>query len=347
MSVYLIDGIKQYNGGTFALVDSNDVAGGMFHVDSKSEMNAIPQDRYKYGMLCFVSSEDTFYKWVNTTTETNVNGEITVTKQDEWIKWEPEFDINKSMVELDNKTFIEYIHDTATTIATDIVNSDVCNVSDIKYEITDNEDVTNVKEALDKLYDSVFYVNISINSFTASPNSGTFELGYIVESPITLNWTTNKSVLKQTLNNGLTIPSLTDRTATYQNDISSNITFTLNVEDDRNSTSRSISYSFLNGVYYGASNEPNVYNSTFIKSLNKQLSSTSKRTFTTTANDGEYVFYAYPSRMGEVSFKVGGFEGGFNKIGEIDFENSYGFIESYIVYKSTNANLGNITVEVV
>ena len=54
MSIELISDIKQANGGQFPLVDSNDIKGGLYSVDTESEMNSIPIVRLKDGMLCWV-----------------------------------------------------------------------------------------------------------------------------------------------------------------------------------------------------------------------------------------------------------------------------------------------------
>ena len=62
--------------------------------------------------------------------------------------------------------------------------------------------------------------------------------------------------------------------------------------------------------------------------------------------EGQYIFYCVPASFGSCSFKVGGFEGGFNKVDTIQFTNASGYTESYDIYKSTNSNLGNTTVVV-
>ena len=54
MSIELISDIKQANGGQFPLVDSNDIKGGLYSVDTESEMNSIPIVRLKDGMLCWI-----------------------------------------------------------------------------------------------------------------------------------------------------------------------------------------------------------------------------------------------------------------------------------------------------
>lgn len=62
MAITLIAGIKQANNGTFALVDSNDIHGGLYHVDLLTEIQNIPLERIKDGMLCYVSETKLYYK---------------------------------------------------------------------------------------------------------------------------------------------------------------------------------------------------------------------------------------------------------------------------------------------
>lgn len=100
---------------------------------------------------------------------------------------------------------------------------------------------------------------------------------------------------------------------------------------------------FYNGIYYGAGAIPS---STDLSFLTKVLSGSRGRTFTATANEGEYLWYVLPARLGECTFKVGGFEGGFEDLGSVPFENEYGYSEDYRIYKSVNSGLGKTTVEV-
>jgi hypothetical protein len=62
LAITLIAGIKQANNGTFALVDSNDIHGGLYHTDTLAEMQGIPLERIKDGMLCYVSETKMYYK---------------------------------------------------------------------------------------------------------------------------------------------------------------------------------------------------------------------------------------------------------------------------------------------
>lgn len=106
MAITLISNIKQANNGTFALIDSNDIAGGLYHVDTVEEMNQLPGERLKIGMLCYVAGTvNKFYQYQK-------NGEKTAAFQE----WKAGFDKNEMFEELSNKTIINAILANSGTI---------------------------------------------------------------------------------------------------------------------------------------------------------------------------------------------------------------------------------------
>lgn len=64
MAIEIIDTLGQKNNGIFPLVDSNDVKGGYYQVESIEERDNIPTVRRKVGMLCYVES-DKIYQLIN------------------------------------------------------------------------------------------------------------------------------------------------------------------------------------------------------------------------------------------------------------------------------------------
>ena len=64
-----------------------------------------------------------------------------------------------------------------------------------------------------------------------------------------------------------------------------------------------------------------------------------------TAGAGSYLFFGFPTRLGSVAFWVGGFEGGFEAPEEVEVTNVNGYAENYFAWRSTNAGLGETTVE--
>ena len=57
MAIEIIDTLSQKNNGNFALVDSNDIKGGYYQVESIEERDNIPAVRRKVGMLCYVEND--------------------------------------------------------------------------------------------------------------------------------------------------------------------------------------------------------------------------------------------------------------------------------------------------
>lgn len=189
----------------------------------------------------------------------------------------------------------------------------------------------------------LLYTPISITSF--SHNAGTKEMGSTVTS-VTLSWATNKKPTSLTLDGSAIDVSLKSTTLTGLS-ITSGKTWSLKATDERGAeASKATSVSFLNGVYYGAGVAPADISSAFILGLAKTLTSTRVRSITVNATDGQYVWYCLPIRLGSCKFTVGGFEGGFDLVATTDFTNASGYTESYYVYRSTNAGLGNTTVGV-
>ena len=210
-----------------------------------------------------------------------------------------------------------------------------------------NED-SNVKVALDDVYEklgNLMYTPLSITSFTN--NKATVEMGNVI-TDVVLNWNYNKVPKTLTLDNETLDVNLKTKTLSGQN-IRSNKTYTLKATDERNTVAtKTTSITFLNGVYYGVGDSLEIDGITneFILSLTKTLQSSKAKTFTVNAGKGKHIYYVIPSRYGTPIFKVGGFEGGFGKLGTFSFTNASGYTEDYDIYKSSNSNLGNTTVVV-
>ena len=186
---------------------------------------------------------------------------------------------------------------------------------------------------------NLMYEPISISSMVLSRT--TAEKGEVISS-LQLTWGYNKDIIEQFLNSNPLNNSL--RNLVFNN-VSSNTTYTLMASDEKTTATKSVSISFLNGRYSGVSEEK-VYDSDFILSLDKQLTTSLKAKFTVSPSVGEYIYYCIPTSFGTPTFSVGGFVGGFEKVATIDFENKFGYIEEYNIYKSANSNLGNTVVEV-
>lgn len=212
----------------------------------------------------------------------------------------------------------------------------------------DKNEQTNVGGALDDIYkrlDDIQYEPIAVTSMSVSPSQA--EKGSTVTS-VTVNWNVNKDPKSATLNDEPVEPG--DRSKTFSElTLKQNTTYTYKATDERDATAqRSATLSFLDKRYWGVGTvtEPDQVDSAFVLGLSgSELSSSKTKTFTVNAGAGQYIYYAIPASFGTPVFYVGGFEGGFDVINTFEFTNASGYKTNYKVWKSTNANLGNTTVE--
>ena len=164
-----------------------------------------------------------------------------------------------------------------------------------------------VDDALDTVISDYYYVKPSINSFTATPNGGIFEVGHVVSAPITFNWSYNKDITTQTLTD-CTLADETVRTATYNTDITTNKTFTLTASDGKNNVSKSISYTFVSPYYVGVSSTGTL-TETDIKALTKNVETKGDKTINYTTTQS-YMVFAYPVSYDAISSIID--QNGFN-----------------------------------
>ena len=197
------------------------------------------------------------------------------------------------------------------------------------------------KEEIDARISDLEYVPIEIVSF--SNNITTKEIGSIIKS-VDFSWRLNKEAKSITIGSIVVAPTFNSYTLTGVT-LTEDTKWTLKVTDERGlEDSKTTKLTFLNGVYYGVSDSIDEINSKFILTLRKALAISRSKTISVAANEGQYIYYCVPTRFGNCNFNVGGFDGGFELVTTLDFTNSYGYTESYDVYKSTNPSLGSTTI---
>ena len=203
----------------------------------------------------------------------------------------------------------------------------------------------NVDLALDALFNKVYYVKPTC-SLSATPSGGTFEMGTTISAPISFKWTINKDITSQTLT-GCTLADASVRTAIYNTNVTSDKTFTLSASDGENSASSSVSYKFLNNIFWGSASTAETYDSEFISTLsNKKLASAVKGTYSFNIASGEYGFWAVPSNMTISSVWIGGFEVTVDDLGTVSYTNAQGYTRDYNLYKTGKSGLGSISAEI-
>lgn len=238
------------------------------------------------------------------------------------------------------------IYDGKDWIAISSASSGGASTADnVEYTNADYPSYTNVDLALDALFSKVYYIKPTC-SLSATPRGGTFEMGTVISAPITFTWTTNKAITSQTLT-GCTLADASVRTAIYNTNITTDKTFTLSVSDGENSASSSVSYKFLNNVFWGSAAAAETYDSAFIRALsNKKLASAVKGTYSFNIASGEYGFWAVPSNMTISSVWIGGFEVTVDDLGTVSYTNAQGYTRDYKIYKTGKASLGAISAEI-
>lgn len=203
--------------------------------------------------------------------------------------------------------------------------------------------LNNIENALlehAKMLDELLYKAITITSFNISKSIA--ELGEIVAN-LKLTWSYSKDPVLQKLDNNILENNI--REYIIDSDIVTNRTFRLEVNDGKTTVNKTVAINFYNGLYYGVSNSE-TYDSAFILSLNKTLTNSRACNFTVNCGPGQYIFFAIPTRFGTPAFSVGGFEGGFSLVNTLYYTNSFGYTESYDIYRSDYSGLGNTTVVV-
>ena len=194
-----------------------------------------------------------------------------------------------------------------------------------------------IKEALDQL----LYVDPKVN---LSINATNFEMGS--SNNITLNWTINKDIISQSLNNGVGNLDLNLRTYNFNN-VTSNKTYTITINDGKKTASSSKSISFMNKRFWGVSEKQELTTDEIFQ-LSNELSTTRKQTRTFDCSGGKYFYLIIPTSLcSGISFTIGGLAFSGFDIKTIDITNQYNYTTSYNIYRVNDIQTGSaIKVEV-
>lgn len=230
---------------------------------------------------------------------------------------------------------------------------------------SDGVDGNTVQAAALYFYNNVFYGVISkASGFTEADIEG-------LSAAITSSYTTSRSLnagsgqylvvafparytnLHATgvLFGGITCP-MTQDSATLSITNAAGLTenykvYVSNLANLGNSTLQlSASSNLINKLYYGKTSGTSGFSESDVEGLaNSPTSNDNTQTWSSvTAGVGEYLLFAFPTRLGIPTFFVGGFEGGFEAPETVSVTNINGYTESYYVWRSTNSNLGATVV---
>lgn len=195
----------------------------------------------------------------------------------------------------------------------------------VSYDNNDYPELSNVKKALDQLLHKDLNVSISVNP----PHA---EKGNSIDK-VTFSWTYNKSnITYQKFDNQDIDKSI--RSFIVTGPITSNIKKTIVGSDGIQQVQATGNLIFYNTIYYiNSINQPS------FEECNKQLVNSRSGVFTVTARDNEYIWFLIPSELGEPTFTVGIFSGGFYKYAETTYKGI-----AYNIYRSDNHSLGTTTI---
>ena len=144
----------------------------------------------------------------------------------------------------------------------------------------------------------------------------------------------------------LTGPAINRGTA-----VGETVTFRLTATVDGQTKTKDVTVTYINYRYYGISSNAAIDTDgeidTFASTQTNSLVNARAVTFTVAPGSGEYIYYILRTALGTPVFTVGGFEGGFSKVGAaVTHTNSRSFSETFDVWRSDNPNLGSTTVVV-
>lgn len=195
----------------------------------------------------------------------------------------------------------------------------------VSYDNNDYPELSNVKKALDQLLHKDLNIAISVNPSHA-------EKGDSIDK-VTFSWTYNKSnITYQKFDNQDIDKSI--RSFIITGPITNTIRKTIVGSDGTQQVQATGNLIFYNTIYYiNSINQPN------FEECSKQLVNSRSGVFTVIARDNEYIWFLIPSELGEPTFTVGIFSGGFYKYAETTYKGI-----AYNVYRSDNHSLGNTTI---
>jgi hypothetical protein len=170
-----------------------------------------------------------------------------------------------------------------------------------------------------------------------------FEAAYTNGTPIgsTITFTGWASPLP--LTNSWLGPTLNTEAVNYPA-VAGTVSFLLSAQSATESDTASLTHTFVNRRFWGTSSEASGYTESDVEALSNELSNSKAKTFSVTAETGEYILWASPVRLGTVTFFAGGFEGGFGSPATVSITNASGYTENFYVYRSAHPGLGTVNL---
>lgn len=212
------------------------------------------------------------------------------------------------------------------------IGNNPTNIDNIIYYNRDYPELKTLRQVIDYLLYNRLTVSINI-----TPNIA--EIGDTIQN-VVVSWKYNKEIDSQTLYSseypgGLdldkSIRSIKINGATVQNS-----TFKIVGSDGTETVTGQATINFYPGIYYGPgiSQPP-------IQSMERVLLPSKSCRITVNAKPNEYIWILLPINYGNPTFTVGGFSGGFQKVGSTSYKTT-----NYNIWRSDNHSLGNTTINI-
>lgn len=215
--------------------------------------------------------------------------------------------------------------------------------------------MTTIIDSLQSQMSDLLYKEITITSFTNNGNTTTnIENGNTIEN-IVLSWETSKQPKSIVLSDSTGYSeklNISDKTKSLTNaTITSDITWTLTVKDERNTVAtKTTKLSFVNGIYYGIITDGTTIDSDIIRNLTKKVQNNRNATFTANVGTGARIIYAIPSNgYGNPIFVDYNSKYGVDMYlakENFSFTNDYNYTTNYNIWVSTEIQKNDITVVV-
>lgn len=246
-------------------------------------------------------------------------------------------DINDIWIDTSSSPYMMYIWDGTTMqpIGSSGGGGGSSTSDQVAYTNSGYPTLTNVQEALDKL----LYVTPVISTFTLSPAIA--EKGSTITT-LTFNWTINKNITSQSINNTIGSIPPADRILSKTGlSLTANTTYQLTADDGTTTVNKSASIAFQQKRYWGVNSNTSLATSADVLALSGSEFSTTRVQSKTFNPSNQYIYFAFPATFGTPSFKVNGLANNAWIKSTISFTNASGFTEVYDVYRSQYSQTGS------
>lgn len=180
-----------------------------------------------------------------------------------------------------------------------------------------------------EIFDFLLYVPLQITAFTGGSNN---EIGSTVAN-IALDWTYNKAVTSQSLNQGIGAVTVAQRFWDIPGaNITSNITYTLSATDGTTPRTANASVSFFPKRYWGPWPDQSPDNAEVL-TLSQELASGRGKAITYDCTGGRFPLYVYPKSFGLITgVTVGNLPFSDYSHDELSITNASGYTQDYYRY---------------